>query len=518
MYRKGFHHLLATGDTREPSGGSQWCLIILHESRQNRKILGVPQYLYHQKKPAKSRFQSRRKLDISKKLFLKASLGSSLTPQSLADEMASEPPALAGAAPAALSVRSVSKRVWSDDKRAAHRQACKDKEKLSLGQKLEIVRRSTAASGEEYRSQAQLAQMFNKSRSAISKILRPDNVKRLRQAAATGMHPDVKRHSWRDSSEQFLELEKRVHVHVLAVTKEDGSVCHTQVCQYAEKVAAQIGVPSFKATYGWFTRFLRRHGLSAGTRTLPASAAGPPSLCGTAAPADVKQEAPDSADCEHSAARNASSPESCEVPSELSSGGSFDSSASTQPDGTGRVLESTARPDWYGGYAAHSAHGAQGHGDGGPALSVASVPHRSPGMQPLDGIAQDWQPYMSFYGKLMLNVKAVYRPPLAPESAMVSRRLRFPVPLQPGGAPVDAYKMIVSMVLGAYHAELNYAAAHGFVEYPHMMYLDQEGDPISINSDHEVAVALGHAQSGARAGAELTLRLHITHPVPALGR
>jgi hypothetical protein len=59
-------------------------------------------------------------------------------------------------------------------------------QKLSLGQKLEIVRRSPAA----YRSQAQLAQMFNKSRSVISKILRPDNVKRLRQAAATGVHPD----------------------------------------------------------------------------------------------------------------------------------------------------------------------------------------------------------------------------------------------------------------------------------------------------------------------------------------
>jgi hypothetical protein len=127
------------------------------------------------------------------------------------------------------------KKPWSESKRAFHRAACKDKEKLSLGQKLEIVQRATAiGDSERYRTQAQLAQMFKKSRSAISKILRPENIKKLKQVAATGMHPDVKRHSWRDSSDAFLEFEKRLHQYVLAVVKdENGNPCSTQVCQHA---------------------------------------------------------------------------------------------------------------------------------------------------------------------------------------------------------------------------------------------------------------------------------------------
>ena len=87
-----------------------------------------------------------------------------------------------------------------------------------------------------------------------------------------------------------------------------------------------------------------------GTRGCTAS---PPSFCDAAAQADVNQEVPDSAACEHSAAPKALSPESCDMPSELSSGGSFDSidsSASTQPDGTGRPQESTARRDGDAGH------------------------------------------------------------------------------------------------------------------------------------------------------------------------
>ena len=133
-----------------------------------------------------------------------------------------------------LSAKSV-KQPWSESKRAFHRQACRNKEKLSLGQKLEIVHRAFAKSDSEaFRTQAQLAVMFKKSRSAISKMLRPGNVQKLRQVVATGMHLDVKRHSWRDSSVQFLELERRVHQFVLAsATEEKGGLCSASVCQRA---------------------------------------------------------------------------------------------------------------------------------------------------------------------------------------------------------------------------------------------------------------------------------------------
>ena len=61
------------------------------------------------------------------------------------------------------------------------------------------------------------------------------------QIAAAGMHPDVKRHSWRDSSEQFLELEKRVHCFVLRQEAATGlpASCNC-VCQQAEKLAFEV--------------------------------------------------------------------------------------------------------------------------------------------------------------------------------------------------------------------------------------------------------------------------------------
>jgi hypothetical protein len=49
--------------------------------------------------------------------------------------------------------------------------------------------RSSGAGHHLRHGQAQLAQMLKKPRSVISKVPRPDNVKRLRQAATTGMHP-----------------------------------------------------------------------------------------------------------------------------------------------------------------------------------------------------------------------------------------------------------------------------------------------------------------------------------------
>ena len=83
---------------------------------------------------------------------------------------------------------------WSDGRRFFHRQACLGKGRLSLAQKLEIVERATAAyDSPEYRTKAQLARMFGKSQSAISKILQPENVSKLQSAANLGMDQNMKR-------------------------------------------------------------------------------------------------------------------------------------------------------------------------------------------------------------------------------------------------------------------------------------------------------------------------------------
>ena len=57
-------------------------------------------------------------------------------------------------------------------------------------------------------AQAQLAQIYGKSRSAISKILRPENIAKLKNISDTGVHKGVKRYS---HVLPQLELEKRIH-------------------------------------------------------------------------------------------------------------------------------------------------------------------------------------------------------------------------------------------------------------------------------------------------------------------
>jgi len=76
---------------------------------------------------------------------------------------------------------------WSDSRRNAHRQGCVGQHRLNLTQKLEIVARATAAlESPHYRTKTQLAGMFGKSQSAISKILRPENVAKLKSAERLG--------------------------------------------------------------------------------------------------------------------------------------------------------------------------------------------------------------------------------------------------------------------------------------------------------------------------------------------
>jgi hypothetical protein len=68
--------------------------------------------------------------------------------------------------------------------------------------------------------QAQLASLYGKSRSAISKILRPENIAKLINISETGVHKGVKRYS---HVLPQLELEKRVH----QVTSHPPSSTHT---------------------------------------------------------------------------------------------------------------------------------------------------------------------------------------------------------------------------------------------------------------------------------------------------
>ena len=70
-------------------------------------------------------------------------------------------------------------RSWSEGERTSHKRACLGKRKLTLGQKLDIVSLHEAPYPER-KSQVELASMFEKSKTTISKTLRPDSVAKLK--------------------------------------------------------------------------------------------------------------------------------------------------------------------------------------------------------------------------------------------------------------------------------------------------------------------------------------------------
>ncbi|EKX54824.1 hypothetical protein GUITHDRAFT_99474 [Guillardia theta CCMP2712] len=148
-------------------------------------------------------------------------------------------------------------RVWTTAERLQHRKACMNKNKLTLGEKMEIIKRHTSTNPAIFMTQAQLATMFGKSRSAISKILKAENVSKLKQISDTGVHAGIKRYS---PAQKHLELEKRIHQYIVEAGL--GLGCRAQICKCAAEVATEMGMTDFKATHGWYSRFIKRHGLS----------------------------------------------------------------------------------------------------------------------------------------------------------------------------------------------------------------------------------------------------------------
>lgn len=82
------------------------------------------------------------------------------------------------------------RRAWTEEERGAHSKACHGKSKLSLMQKLEIIELYETTT---WMSQTEIAAIFGRSRSAISKILRPESVRKLKQATTQRGGVDVRR-------------------------------------------------------------------------------------------------------------------------------------------------------------------------------------------------------------------------------------------------------------------------------------------------------------------------------------
>ncbi|EKX32492.1 hypothetical protein GUITHDRAFT_148592 [Guillardia theta CCMP2712] len=134
----------------------------------------------------------------------------------------------------------------------------REHKKLTLAEKLEIIRCHET----KIFSQTRLAERYGKSRSAISKLLQPDNVRKLKELAGAGVTTKMKR----CSSAHHPELERKVHEFFKTVGRNDPA-WRFKLCMFAEKTAINLGISGFKANPGWCFRFLQRHGFVSSTET-----------------------------------------------------------------------------------------------------------------------------------------------------------------------------------------------------------------------------------------------------------
>eukprot|EP00960_Hanusia_phi_P034573 751164-Hanusia_phi.AAC.1 len=134
----------------------------------------------------------------------------------------------------------------------------REHKKLTLAEKLEIIRCHET----KIFSQTRLAERYGKSRSAISKLLQPDNVRKLKELASAGVTTKMKR----CSSAHHPELERKVHEFFKTVGRNDPA-WRFKLCMFAEKTALNLGITGFKANPGWCFRFLQRHGFVSSTET-----------------------------------------------------------------------------------------------------------------------------------------------------------------------------------------------------------------------------------------------------------
>ncbi|EKX35170.1 hypothetical protein GUITHDRAFT_146672 [Guillardia theta CCMP2712] len=125
--------------------------------------------------------------------------------------------------------------------------------KLTLAKKLEII--------EYYQkyacTQAHVSTVFGKSTSAISKLLQPENIKRLKKLAEAGVTSNMKR----CSAIHHPELEGRVHEFVKSLEKNDAH-CISKLCEFALSTAKELNIEKFNPNRRWCHRFLKRHGFS----------------------------------------------------------------------------------------------------------------------------------------------------------------------------------------------------------------------------------------------------------------
>jgi len=152
------------------------------------------------------------------------------------------------------SARMGKQRSWTNEDKEKHSNACRSKTRLTLSEKLEIIRLYESRDLGERKSQKELAIIFDKSRMTISTLLRPDSIAWYKQLADGGIRGEAKR----CKRSGYPDLERTIFK---AIGKGKVSTTKADILNVAESIACKEGVPKFKPTNNWVSRFIQQHNI-----------------------------------------------------------------------------------------------------------------------------------------------------------------------------------------------------------------------------------------------------------------
>jgi len=173
-------------------------------------------------------------------------------------------------------------------------------------------------------------------------------------------------------------------------------------------------------------------------------------------------------------------------------------------------------------------HGSMAHWNHAAAAAHPMQQHVAPmhvglggGLAGLDAAAREGM-QQGEDSRCSINIKAVLKAPTPSTAPAVMRRLRVNLDLDASGIPVSGFELVTQLLTTAFKEELHPSGPGGPPTLMGLTYVDEDGDDISISSNHELAVGIHYAmrlhqaQRGASAAGEATLRLtlHCNNPAP----
>ena len=149
----------------------------------------------------------------------------------------------------------VERREWTAADKVNHSDACKNKGRLTLAEKLQIIHLYQEVPVHERKKQKDLAVMFCKSRMTICKVLRKESVDKIKALAATGICLRAKR-------SRIVRYPKFEQSLVEQLGNGTRLLTRRELLVKARALSNAMNIADLTMDYKWCSRFMKHYGLA----------------------------------------------------------------------------------------------------------------------------------------------------------------------------------------------------------------------------------------------------------------